>query len=45
MEKTIGGLLKSYDSGTLTRRQLINSLVLLAASGIPVSAAGLRGPN
>jgi catechol 2,3-dioxygenase-like lactoylglutathione lyase family enzyme len=43
MERMIGGLLASYESGTLTRRALIKGLAMLAAAGTTVSAAGITG--
>ena len=41
--KMISELLTRYDSGTLTRRELIIALTMLAVTGRTASAAGLRG--
>ena len=41
--KMISELLTRYDSGTLTRRELITALTMLAVTGRTASAAGLRG--
>ena len=41
MEKTINGLLASYDKGHINRRQLVGGLVMMAA-GSNASAAGAQ---
>jgi catechol 2,3-dioxygenase-like lactoylglutathione lyase family enzyme len=43
MESTISGLLKSYESGKLARRDLVRGLALLAAGSSTASAAGFEG--
>jgi catechol 2,3-dioxygenase-like lactoylglutathione lyase family enzyme len=43
MEKVISNLLKHFDSGTLSRRELMQGLALLAAAGTTASAAGFKG--
>jgi catechol 2,3-dioxygenase-like lactoylglutathione lyase family enzyme len=43
MKSTISGLLSRYESGTLTRRELITGLGMLATAGTIASAAGLKG--
>jgi catechol 2,3-dioxygenase-like lactoylglutathione lyase family enzyme len=42
MSSTISRLLSHYESGTLTRRQLIAGLTMLATAGTTTSAAGLK---
>ena len=43
MEKMISSLLASYEAGTVTRRQLISTIVALLAVDTKVSAAPLAG--
>jgi len=43
MESKISGLLDTYEKGKLSRRELIQGLVLLAASSGTMSAAGFQG--
>src|SRR5260370_7185668 len=43
MESAISRLLKTYENGKLSRRQLIQGLAVLAASTSTVSAAGFQG--
>ena len=43
MENMISGLLSRYETGKLTRRDLIKGLTVLAATSTTVSAAGLNG--
>lgn len=43
MESTISGLLARYETGTLTRRNLIKALTMLGVAGTSASAAGLSG--
>ena len=43
MEKVISNLLKHYDRGTLSRRELMQGLTLLAAAGTTASAAEFKG--
>lgn len=53
MENTISNLIGSYESGNLSRRQLITGLAALAASaypslrceGLPLPSAGMATPN
>jgi len=42
MERKISGLLSNYESGTLTRRELIAGLAMLATAGTTASAAGMK---
>ena len=42
MRSTISELVSRYERGTLTRRELIASLTMLAATGTTTSAAGLK---
>jgi catechol 2,3-dioxygenase-like lactoylglutathione lyase family enzyme len=42
MEAIISNLLKRFENGALTRRELIQGLAMLAASGGAASAAGLQ---
>jgi catechol 2,3-dioxygenase-like lactoylglutathione lyase family enzyme len=39
MENVIAGLLKDFEDGRMTRRQLIQSLALVAAGAVPASSA------
>src|SRR5262245_35163222 len=39
METMIAGLLKDFEDGRMTRRQLIQSLALVAAGAVPASSA------
>jgi catechol 2,3-dioxygenase-like lactoylglutathione lyase family enzyme len=43
MERIILGLVAKYESGTLSRRQLVGSLLALLTTVRPVAAAGLKG--
>jgi len=43
MENVISRLLESYEKGKLSRRELVQGLVLLAASSGTMSAAGFQG--
>ena len=43
MKDTISRLLKTYENGKLSRRDLVQGLALLAASSEAVSAAGFQG--
>ena len=43
MKSTISRLLKTYENGKLSRRQLVQGLAVLAASSGTVSAAGFQG--
>jgi len=43
MESMISGLLTRYETGKLTRRDLIKGLTMVAASATTASAAGLKG--
>jgi catechol 2,3-dioxygenase-like lactoylglutathione lyase family enzyme len=43
MNNTISALLTRYESGTLTRRELIAGLAMLATASATASAAGLKG--
>ncbi len=43
MESVISGLLTRYETGNLTRRDLIKGLTMLAVTGTTASAAGLNG--
>jgi glyoxylase I family protein len=43
MENMISGLLTRYETGKLSRRDLIMGLTVLAAAGTTTSAAGLNG--
>lgn len=43
MEKVIGNLLGCYESGMVSRRQIIAALAALVAAGTKVSAAGVSG--
>lgn len=45
MESTISGLLTRYETGKLTRRDLIKGLVVLAATGATASSAVATGPR
>ena len=42
MSSTISRLLSHYENGTLTRRELIAGLTMLATTGATTSAAGLK---
>lgn len=42
MEQSISELLQRYESGTLTRRQLIGGLAMLAATGKTTAATGFQ---
>ena len=42
MEHAISGLLERFERGTLTRRELIQALTMVAVAGGTASAAGLR---
>jgi catechol 2,3-dioxygenase-like lactoylglutathione lyase family enzyme len=42
METVINGLLKQFEDGKLTRRQLIQSLALAAAAASPAATAGAQ---
>jgi catechol 2,3-dioxygenase-like lactoylglutathione lyase family enzyme len=42
MENVIAGLLEQFEQGKMTRRQLIQSLALVAAAAAPVSAAAAQ---
>ena len=42
MEHAISGLLERFERGTLTRRELIQALAMVAVAGGTASAAGLR---
>jgi hypothetical protein len=44
MEKVISNLLKDYEHGALTRRELIQGLVILGAATATASAAGFFRP-
>jgi catechol 2,3-dioxygenase-like lactoylglutathione lyase family enzyme len=43
METVIAGLLKDFEDGSMTRRQLIQSLALVAAGAVPGTAALAQG--
>ena len=43
MERVIAGLLKDFEDGRMTRRQLIQSLALVAAGAVPGTAALAQG--
>ena len=43
MKSTISRLLKTYENGKLSRRELVQGLAVLAASSGAVSAAGFQG--
>ena len=43
MKSTISRLLKTYEDGKLSRRELVQGLAVLAASAGTVSAAGFQG--
>ena len=43
MESVIAGLLKDFEDGRMTRRQLIQSLALVAAGAVPGTAALAQG--
>jgi catechol 2,3-dioxygenase-like lactoylglutathione lyase family enzyme len=43
MESTISELLETYEKGKLSRRELVQGLILLAASSGTASAAGFQG--
>jgi catechol 2,3-dioxygenase-like lactoylglutathione lyase family enzyme len=43
METVIAGLLKDFEDGRMTRRQLIQSLALVAAGAVPATAAFAQG--
>ena len=43
MEQTISKLLATYESGIVTRRQIIAALMALVAGGTKVSGAGISG--
>ena len=43
MESVINGLLKDFEDGRMTRRQLIQSLALVAAGAVPGTAALAQG--
>jgi catechol 2,3-dioxygenase-like lactoylglutathione lyase family enzyme len=45
MESTISGLLTCYETGKLTRRDLIRGLALLAAAGTTASSAAAAAPR
>jgi catechol 2,3-dioxygenase-like lactoylglutathione lyase family enzyme len=45
LENTISTLLKRYELGSLTRRELIQSLVMLATATSTASATGFRGSS
>ena len=45
MEHTISRLLKSYENGALTRRQLIRGLVTVAVASTPAAAAAAGGQS
>ena len=44
MESVIAGLLKDFEDGKMTRRQLIQSLAMAAAAAMPASAAAQTAP-
>jgi catechol 2,3-dioxygenase-like lactoylglutathione lyase family enzyme len=43
MESTISNLLKTYETGKLSRRELVQGLALLAAASGTATAAGFQG--
>src|SRR5262245_32616344 len=43
MESVIAGLLKDFEDGRMTRRQLIQSLALVAAGAVPGTSALAQG--
>ena len=45
MESVIAGLLKDFEDGHMTRRQLIQSLALVAAGAVPASSALAQPPS
>ena len=45
MESVIAGLLKDFEDGKMTRRQLIQSLAMAAAAAMPASAAAQTAPS
>jgi catechol 2,3-dioxygenase-like lactoylglutathione lyase family enzyme len=45
MEKVISNLLKDYEHGALTRRELIQGLVILGAATATASAAGFQASS
>ena len=45
MENVIAGLLKDFEDGRMTRRQLIQSLALVAAGAVPGTAALAQPPS
>src|SRR5436189_6299383 len=44
MESVIAGLLKDFEDGKMTRRQLIQSLAMAAAAAMPAAAAAQSAP-
>ena len=44
MESVIAGLLKDFEDGKMTRRQLMQSLAMAAAAAMPASAAAQTAP-
>jgi len=44
MERVIAGLLKDFEDGKMTRRQLIQSLAMAAAAAMPAAAAAQSAP-
>ena len=44
MESLIAGLLKDFENGKMTRRQLIQSLAMTAAAAMPAAAAAQSAP-
>ena len=44
MEAVISNMLKQFESGALTRRQLIQGLAMLAAAGTTAAEAGAQSP-
>jgi len=45
MEHLISGLVRRFEQGGLTRRELVQALALVALAGRPASAAGLQGAS
>jgi len=45
MESVIAGLLKDFEDGKMTRRQLIQSLAMAAAAAVPTAAAAQSAPS
>jgi hypothetical protein len=43
MKNAISRLLKTYENGKLSRRELVQRLAVLAAGSVTVSAAGFQG--